>query len=181
MFLSQPALVCLLLPWPGVVAAVALATCAALPKLLWQPKGSGALSHLRSSIAAAVPHDASDAEGWRFNLASSIYWNFIYPFLFGSPLLVALCCFLKPRVCLPLIGCWVLHNRVLHRPDLADGQPWAHFAKHDWGIVTLRRFLRLRFHVSKILREHPPNKPVVIGVHPHGVAADYRVAMDGML
>ena len=89
MFLSQPALVCLLLPWPGVVAAVALATCAALPKLLWQPKGSGALSHLRSSIAAAVPHDASDAEGWRFNLASSIYWNFVYPFLFGSPLLVA--------------------------------------------------------------------------------------------
>ena len=75
----------------------------------------------------------------------------------------------------------VLHNRVLHRPDLADGQPWAHFTKHDWAIVTLRRFLRLRFHVSKILREHPPNKPVVIGVHPHGVAADYRVAMESML
>lgn len=57
--------------------------------------------------------------------------------------------------------------------------PWEDFAKHDWGIVALRRFLRLRLHVSEELRSRPASQPVVIGIHPHGIASDYRVAYDG--
>ena len=59
--------------------------------------------------------------------------------------------------------------------------PWEDFAKHDWGIVALRRFLRLRLHVSEELRSRPASQPVVIGIHPHGIASDYRVAYDGRL
>ena len=146
-------------PWAGA----AVLAVAALPKLLWQP--------------------SSAAEGRAFTLSNYIYWNLVYPCLFGSPLLVGACCALRPRSCLPLLGAWLLWTRVLSRPDLGPGAPWAHFAKHDWGIVALRRFLRLRLHVSKALRALDPaiGPPVVLGIHPHGVASDYRVAMDGML
>ena len=47
--------------------------------------------------------------------------------------------------------------------------------------MALRRYLRLRLHVSTALHERAARAPVVIGIHPHGCAADYRVAMDGML
>jgi 2-acylglycerol O-acyltransferase 2 len=46
---------------------------------------------------------------------------------------------------------------------------------------VFRRFLRLRLHVSKKLQAHPADKQVVIGVHPHGIASDHRILMDGML
>jgi len=70
---------------------------------------------------------------------------------------------------------------VLSRPDLRGGAGWPLFAQRDWGIVAYRHYLRLKLHIPQILQARPADKPVVIAVHPHGMAADYRVAMDGML
>jgi len=144
-------------PWTALAVAIA----AALPRLLWQPSRS--------------------AEGQIFFIANALYWNLVYPAFFGSPLLIGALCFWRPLYCLPPFFAWLLYTRLASRPDLNVGQPWAHFAKHDWGIVALRFWLRLRLHVSRGLREREPAKPVVIAIHPHGVASDYRVAMDGLL
>jgi len=161
LFLSLPIWVCAFSSWPGPPLALALAVVAVLPRLLWQP--------------------SQPAEGARFLVASALYQNFVYPCFFGSPILLAVACWLRPLVWLPLTALWLLFARVLSRPDLRSGMPWEDFAKHDWGIVALRRFLRLRLHVSEELRLRPASQPVVIGIHPHGIASDYRVAYDGLL
>ena len=162
LFFLLPFITTLLLPFQWASAAAAVVAFAAfLPRLLWQP--------------------SAPAEGRAFWMANALYWNLVYPAFFGSPLLIMLCCYLKPRVSAPLFGIWLLYTRLVSRPDLGSGQPWKHFAQHDWGIVALRRYLRLRLHVSQALRERDAGKPVVIAIHPHGVASDYRVAMDGLL
>ena len=112
--------------------------------------------------------------------SSAVPWR-RYPLLFGSPLALVAACLWKPRLCLPVAGLYWLCIKVIARPELKGGSGWRLFAQHDWGIVAYRHFLRLRLHVSSGLRNREPSKPVVIAVHPHGVAADYRVAMDGML
>ena len=159
-FFSLPTVLLYLLlgPW----AAVAFLTVAfLLPRLLWQSSRS--------------------AEGTLFTLANLIYWNLVYPAFFGSPFLVAAIAALRPRVTVPLVLCYVVFIKAVSRPDLKSGAAWKFFSCHDWGIVALRRYLRLKLHVSKSLQQRSPEKPVVVGIHPHGSASDYRVAMDGLL
>ena len=73
-------------------------------------------------------------------------------------------------------------TRLLSRPDLADGAPWRLFSRNEWGYHVFRDFLSLRIHLEDLaLRERPAADPIVIGVHPHGVASDYRILLDGML
>ena len=146
-FFSLPVTCCLLLPSPGgPLAAGVLATAALLPRLLWW--------------------SSKPAEGTLFSVANLIYWNFVYPAFFGSPLVIGALCYLVPRVFLPLVALYVLYIKVLSRPDLKDGSGWQYFSQHDWGIVALRHFLRLKLHVSSGLRNRDPSKPVVIGIHP---------------
>lgn len=162
-FFMAPAIaLLLLLPSPaGPIAASVLLLLLSLPRLLWHP--------------------SQPAEGRAFTIANIIYWNLLYPGLFGSAPILAMCCFLQPFVFVPPLLLYVLYIKCVSRPDLKDGAGWQYFSKHDWGIVALRRFLRLRLHVSTSLCQREPNKPVLIGIHPHGVASDYRVAMDGLL
>lgn len=158
-FFSVPVLACLVLPSLGPALAGLIGALALLPRLLWR--------------------STEPPEGKRFALANCIYWNLVYPSFFGSPILVAACCFAKPVLSLvPL--CWLVHN-ALTRAELKSGQPWPLFSQRDWGIIALRQFLRLRLHVSEALRRRDNSKPVVVGIHPHGLASDYRVAMDGLL
>ena len=49
---------------------------------------------------------------------------------------------------------------------------------HECSVLPI---IASRLQVSRGLREREPAKPVVIAIHPHGVASDYRVAMDGLL
>ena len=145
----------------GAKGSLSFVSLGLLPRLLW-----------RSS---------QPAEGPAFTLANLIYWNLVYPIFFGSPLFVGALCALRPTVALPLLVCYVVFIKLISRPNLKDGQPWRFFSAHDWGIVALRRFMRLRLHVTKGLQQRPVEKPVVVAIHPHGVASDYRVAMDGLL
>ena len=82
LFLSLPIWVCAFSSWPGPPLALALAVVAVLPRLLWQP--------------------SQPAEGARFLVASALYQNFVYPCFFGSPILLAVACWLRPLVWLPL-------------------------------------------------------------------------------
>ena len=84
---------------------------------------------------------------------------------------------LRPRIFLPLLALYIVFIKVVSRPDLKDGAGWQFFSQHDWGIVALRRYLRLRLHVSAGLRASDASKPVVIAIHPHGVACDFCVAI----
>merc|ERR1712166_725796 len=145
----------------GPTAAVAFTALALLPRLLW-----------RSS---------QPAEGSNFLLANLIYWNLVYPCFFGSPFFLLGLCYVQPYTALPLVLLYIIYIKLLARPDLRGGQPWRFFSSHDWGIVALRRYLRLRLCVSPALHQRCPSKPVVVGIHPHGVASDYRVLMDGLL
>ena len=115
-FMGAPIVLSLLLF--GGRAAAALAVATALPKLLWQ--------------------SGSPPEGAAFNLANKLYWNLVYPSLFGSPLFVIACCYLRPLFALPILGWWIVFNRFMARPDLTNGSPWEYFSKHDWGIAALR-------------------------------------------
>jgi len=146
---------------PGVVAPGAVVFLVLLPRLLW-----------RESMVA---------EGMRFKIAMALYWNVVYVICFFSPLLILLAGFLKPQVAISSLGAYVLYTRVMTRPDLKDGAPWRFFSQREWGYHAFRRYLRLRLHVSPKLRAKAAKEQVVIGVHPHGIASDYRVLMDGML
>ncbi|KAL1503521.1 hypothetical protein AB1Y20_012001 [Prymnesium parvum] len=162
LFVAPLVAVCLLLPSPaGPLAALATLSLALLPRLLW-----------RSS---------QPAEGLAFTLANVLYWNLMYPAAFGSLPLLAAGSLLRPRLFLPPSLLYAAYAKLLSRPDLSHGAGWRFFSQHDWGIVALRRYLRLRLHVPAALRSRPPQRAVVIAIHPHGVASDYRLAMDGLL
>eukprot|EP00403_Amphidinium_massartii_P000362 CAMPEP_0178380684 /NCGR_PEP_ID=MMETSP0689_2-20121128/5593_1 /TAXON_ID=160604 /ORGANISM="Amphidinium massartii, Strain CS-259" /LENGTH=336 /DNA_ID=CAMNT_0020000841 /DNA_START=74 /DNA_END=1084 /DNA_ORIENTATION=+ len=146
---------------PGAAARAFVAFLVALPRLLW-----------RESMVA---------EGQQFLIAMALYWNLAYVICFASPFFVLAACWANPLVAIPATIAYGLYIRTISRPDMKDGAPWAYFSKCEWGYHAFRRYLRLRLHVSPTLRARPANKQVVIGVHPHGIASDYRILMDGML
>ena len=99
---------------------------------------------------------------------------------FASPLLLAIGCWYCPLLCLPTFG-YVVWARFLSRAELGDGAAWPWFSQQEWGYHAFRRYLQLRIHVHTSLYERPVDKPVVLAIHPHGVASDYRIMLDGML
>ena len=173
----------------GTLAALILTVLAVLPRLLWRPN--------------------SPPEGRAFTIANALYWNMVYPLFFGSPLFIALSVSVWPRACGAAALLYIVTVKLLVRPDLADSSPWPFFSQRDWGLRALRQYLRLRLHVSEKLIARPAAQPVIIGmsnpnpnpnpnpnanpnpnpnpnqviigIHPHGIAADYRVALDGLL
>jgi len=145
----------------GTLAALILIGLAVLPRLLWRP--------------------TSPPEGRAFTIANALYWNMVYPLFFGSPLFIALSVSVWPRACGAAALLYVVAVKLLVRPDLADSSAWPFFSQRDWGLRALRQYLRLRLHVSEKLIARPAAQPVIIGIHPHGIAADYRMAIDGLL
>ena len=63
--------------------------------------------------------------------------------------------------------------------ELASGSNFQQV--REWGYRAFRRHSHLRLHAHAALRARDPAAPVVIGVHPHGVASDYRIIVDGLL
>ena len=145
----------------GNLAALILTVLAVLPRLLWRPN--------------------SPPEGRAFIVANALYWNMVSPLFFGSPLFVALFVSVWPRACGGGALLYVVTVKLLVRPDLADSSAWPFFSQRDWGIRAMRQYLRLRVHVSDKLIARPVAQPVIIAIHPHGIAADFRVALDGLL
>mmetsp|Transcript_59165 Transcript_59165/g.138447 ORF Transcript_59165/g.138447 Transcript_59165/m.138447 type:complete len:381 (-) Transcript_59165:58-1200(-) len=156
-----PGVCCLCIPsWRW--ASVACLCAALLPRVLWQP-GRG-----------------DPAEGSKYTFALGFYWNFVMISCFASPLLLAIGCWYCPLLCLPTFG-YVVWARFLSRAELGDGAAWPWFSQQEWGYHAFRRYLQLRIHVHTSLYERPVDKPVVLAIHPHGVASDYRIMLDGML
>lgn len=88
------------------------------------------------------------------------------------------------------VGVYILlpyytYCKVLTRPETKQGVRWQAFSKHFSLFLKLREFLSLSIHhpLPKRLVEAEKSKDAqfVVAVFPHGTAADYRVAMDGML
>ena len=144
----------------GTLAAFILTVLAVLPRLLWRPN--------------------SPPEGRAFIVANALYWNMVSPLFFGSPLFVALFVSVWPRACGSAALLYVVTVKLLVRPDLADSSAWPFFSQRDWGIRAMRQYLRLRVHVSDKLIARPAAQPVIIAIHPHGIAADFRVALEAV-
>lgn len=142
--------------------AVMAAICA-LPRVLW------------SSAKGSV------AEGPRFWFATALHWNLVYSVAFASPLLLSLCCWKTPRVWMPAVAAYAFWTRLVSRPELRDSRPWPSFAQQEWGFHAFRRFLRIRLHMNKALHDRPVERPVVLALHPHGIASDFRPLIDGLL
>ena len=146
-------------------SAAVVAACAALvglPRLLCA---------LTSPAALPVAHTA----------ALAVYWNLVMAICFLSPIFLGLACYARPPLCACVVA-WLVWTKVVHRPEMkGEAAPWREFAECEWGYHAFRRFLSLRLHIDDALRARPPEQPVIIGVHPHGIASDYRILMDGML
>lgn len=75
--------------------------------------------------------------------------------------------------------------KMLTRPETKQGTRWPAFSKHFFLFSKLREYFALTIHkpLPKQLVEAEKAKDAqfLIAVFPHGTAADYRVAMDGML
>jgi len=142
------------------LACVCVIMCVVGPRLAWR---TGSL-----------------AEGVLYVAALAVYWNFVYLVSFTSPLAVAMCCWFWPRVSVPLLCGYVL-NMYVTKPEFRDGRPWEWFSCGEWGYHSFRRFIRLRVHVTEALRARPVDKKIMVGLHPHGIASDYRILMDGIM
>jgi len=140
---------------------VIFAVLLALPRFLWQP-GRG-----------------QAAEGAKYVYGLGLYWNLVMAICFASPFLILACCWQKPLLLLPTL-CYVVWCRIA-KAELKDGAAWPWFSIQEWGYHAFRRYIRLRIHVHPELQARDPEQPVVIAVHPHGVASDYRILLDGML
>lgn len=108
----------------------------------------------------------------------ALYWNLVYAICFGSPFFILAACCVKPWFCMPLI----LAYSVFLTPKHSASHPaeWADIA-NDWGYRSFREYLPLRLHLHEALRASSPEMKAIFAIHPHGVASDYRILMDGML
>ena len=146
----------------GPYAALAVVAIALLPRLLWRP--------------------SAPAVGRAFVVSQAMYWNLVYPLFFGSPLfLLVYAVRLDWRYGAVLTVVYLVVTKLLLRPDLKDGAGWEFFSKHDWGIRALRAYIQLRLHVPDALIAKPASEPVVLAIHPHGFASDFRIATDALL
>lgn len=153
-----PTLFCYLYaPWPRA-AALAVVLSLAVPR----------------AFAERVPPKAGDA-------LVALYWNLVYLFSFPSPALLVACLWRAPALGIPPLLAYALWNAATRPEMTGHGRPWMLWAEREWGLQSMRRFMDLKLHVSAALAARPLEKTVVIAVHPHGVACDYRAPMDGLL
>jgi len=135
--------------------------------------------------ATAAPRllwwQSHSTDSWRFFVALGLYWNVVFLTCFASPLLVVVGCWFSPRFFLPLMLLYGLWVRAISRPDLGSGQSWRWFAECEWGYHAFRRFLQFKLHIPEALRVRPKEQTVLFAVHPHGVASDFRILMDGIM
>ena len=125
-----------------------------------------------------VPPTGGGALG---TLALAGYWNIVYLTCFTSPFLILASCWWRPLVVGPPTLAWLVWSRFVSRADLKDGAPWREFSMNEWGYHAFRNFLQLCVHTHPETAARPPDRAIIIGIHPHGVASDYRILVDGML
>jgi 1-acyl-sn-glycerol-3-phosphate acyltransferase len=102
--------------------------------------------------------------GWNVVLLFG-FWN--YPFQVGVYILLP----------------YYTYCKLLTRPE-QEGR-WQVFSKHFFLFQQMREYMSLSIHrplpKRLVQAETSTNAQFIIAVFPHGTAADYRVAMDGML
>jgi len=157
---SLPVACAFVLSGGSLLAALGAASLVILPRLLWR---------FGDSIDGAL-----------FMVALGIYWNLVYLVCFASPFLITACCYVSPWRCLPALGLYLAWTQST-RYELKDGLPWPWFARYEWGYHAFRHFVGLQLHLSDKLISLPKEKLAVLAVHPHGVASDFRILMDGIL
>ena len=157
-FAALPVAACFLSGAPS--AAVALALAILLPRVLCS---------LVFSAGSAV-----------HTVLLGLYWNCLHTIVFLSPFIVAYTFYLSPRLVGPCLLVYIARALVF-RPSLSGDNAWPTFAQHEWGYREFRKYFPLTLHVPPALRARDSHAPAILAVHPHGVASDYRILMDGLL
>lgn len=75
------------------------------------------------------------------------------------------------------------YTKFISLAELKHGNRWSYFSKNFIIFRMARKYLDMQFIVDDQLQkdERKPDAKFIIGMFPHGVASDHRVAMDGML
>ena len=89
-------------------------------------------------------------------------------------------CLYHPKtVGLYLVLPYYTWTRWIRCDELHDGNHWPAFSQHFGLFHSMRKFLGLTIQVVPNQLNH--NQQYIFAVFPHGVNADYRILMDGML
>jgi hypothetical protein len=108
----------------------------------------------------------------------------------GVPLSLLLGCFFFGKYAIAVVGAYALYTN-FDASEYGDGRPWRAFAIDFPLFRVLRSHLRFSIHIPGAISNIHGRIPTslkemtdtqyIFACHPHGVASDYRVIMDGML
>eukprot|EP00656_Telonema_subtile_P002994 TRINITY_DN11379_c0_g1_i3.p1 TRINITY_DN11379_c0_g1~~TRINITY_DN11379_c0_g1_i3.p1 ORF type:complete len:320 (+),score=62.47 TRINITY_DN11379_c0_g1_i3:49-1008(+) len=105
-----------------------------------------------------------------------------YLLSFAGPAIVVLFLILRlPLLACVLFPCYLAFTLRFSATD-GQGAPWEWFRTQSWVVKRVRSFFPVSLHLHSSLTK-PRDQPLqaLFALHPHGVTAEFRLAVDGLM